>query len=141
MPLEASAAIPPTSGALRITSTEGLAPDQPPSAPPSQPDPEPEPKPERRTHPMPEPSTNGRTTERGGIDALIAEAEQMRMLLADASARLSRLLTSLKQHRRHAGRAGGRVLAAADEPGQVSGPGCAVQEAPCRLLGQAAGLN
>ncbi len=51
---------------------------------------------------MPESSTNGRPPERGGIDALIAEGEQLRTLLADAQARLSRLLSSLKQHRRHA---------------------------------------
>jgi hypothetical protein len=49
---------------------------------------------------MPEPSTNGRPP--AGIDALLAEAEQLRLLLNDASARLGRLLSALKQHRRQA---------------------------------------
>jgi hypothetical protein len=100
MPLEAGAAIPPTPGTLRISSADGPAPDPDPTVPPRQPDPDPKPERERRSDPMPEPSTNGRPP--AGIDALLAEAEQLRMLLADASARLGRLLAALKQHRRQA---------------------------------------
>src|SRR5262249_59959501 len=48
MPLEASASIPPTAGALRISSADGPAPDPDPSVPPAQPEPDPKPEPERR---------------------------------------------------------------------------------------------
>ena len=48
--------------------------------------------------------TSGTTTagqERGGtIIDLIAEAEELRTVMLDASARLTRLLSGLKQHRR-----------------------------------------
>ena len=47
------------------------------------------------THP------NGDRSERGqSIVELIAEAEELRNVMMDASARLSRLLSGLKQHRR-----------------------------------------
>ena len=61
---------------------------------------------------MPAPQPNGRDTngtpetdaarqERGGsILDLIAEAEELRTVMLDASTRLSRLLSGLKQHRR-----------------------------------------
>ena len=61
---------------------------------------------------MPVPTTNGHATngshetvadrsERGqSIMELIAEAEELRTVVLDASARLSRLLAGLKQHRR-----------------------------------------
>jgi hypothetical protein len=100
VPLSPESAIPPTADAVRIESVANLK-----SV--SQ-----EPSPPRRTNPMPTPTTNGHATngahgtgaersERSpGIVDLIAEAEELRTVMVDASARLSRLLSGLKQHRR-----------------------------------------
>src|SRR5262249_43547421 len=84
MPLGKEAAIPPRPAALRIASG-----DEPP--------PKPRPHPERRTPPMPAPPPNGRPPdparaaqppERGsGLADLIAEAEALRALLAEAATR------------------------------------------------------
>ena len=58
---------------------------------------------------MPPPPGNGRPPDdrapperNGGIGELIAEAEALRNLLSDASARSARLVAALKQHRRQA---------------------------------------
>ena len=58
---------------------------------------------------MPPPSGNGHPSDdrtpperNGGIGELIAEAEALRNLLSDASARSARLVAALKQHRRQA---------------------------------------
>ncbi len=58
---------------------------------------------------MPPPSHNGHSTEHrvpvasdriGGIDELLSEAESLRQSLIEASARATRLVAALKQHRR-----------------------------------------
>jgi hypothetical protein len=96
MPQEAKGAIPPDGNALRIASADDPIPTPPTASP----------EPERRISPMPDP-TNGRTPanpspERGGINDLINEAEELRTLLNDATIRVGRLLAALKQHRRQA---------------------------------------
>jgi hypothetical protein len=50
--------------------------------------------PERRLSPGP--------PEPGGVNDLVAEAEALRHLLAEAAARAGRLVAALKQHRREA---------------------------------------
>jgi hypothetical protein len=97
MPLDPKAALPPRADALRL---------QPEVAPPTAPSS----RSERRT-PMPPPVTNnhppdpeqrnGTAPERWGIDEIIAEAEALRSLLQDAAGRTARLLTVIKQQRRH----------------------------------------
>jgi hypothetical protein len=99
MPLDKEAAIPPGPDALRIASGEGAPPEPPPQ-------------PERRDTAMPAPPPNGRPTDParpaqppergGGLADLIAEAEALRALLAEATARNARLLAALKQHRKQA---------------------------------------
>jgi hypothetical protein len=100
MPLDRTAAIPPGPGTRRIPSVTG---------PPPPPMPEPEMKrsidsmPTPQAHgPVPDPSrANGSTEpERWGIAQVIAEAEALRGLLHDASARTARLLAALKHQRR-----------------------------------------
>lgn len=54
------------------------------------------------TPPNPDPERrNGTPPERWSIDDIIAEAEALRSLLQDATGRIARLLTVLKQQRRH----------------------------------------
>ena len=48
----------------------------------------------------PEPTRPLDSPERGSINELIAEAEELRTILSDASARTTRLLAALKQQRR-----------------------------------------
>ena len=99
MPLNPDSALPPTHDAIRISST--IASTQHPQ----------EPSPPRRNTIMPLPTNNGHASNatpdssgRGersvAITDLIAEAEELRTVLADASGRLARLLSGLKQHRR-----------------------------------------
>jgi hypothetical protein len=104
MPLDN--ALLPVADAVRIVSGESL-----PVAVRSQPKPEPS----RREEPMPRPQTNGEDSRNGpaGVPAsspaaseaeppdLLVEAEALRALLHDAQLRLNRLLSSLKQQRRH----------------------------------------
>ena len=97
MPLDAKTAVEAGENTLRLNSVEtaALSPDEP------QP---------RRRIPMAPPSGNGHPPEdrlppvppdRGaGINDLISEAENVRNMLADATARLARLVSALKQHRR-----------------------------------------
>ena len=97
MPLNPEKALPPTSDAIRISST--IASTQHPQ----------EPSPARRNTIMPIPPSNGHASNatpdspgRGersvAITDLITEAEELRTVLADASSRLTRLLSGLKQH-------------------------------------------
>ena len=99
MPLNPEKALPPTSDAIRISST--IASAQHPQ----------EPSPPRRNTIMSIPPSNGHASNgtpeslgRGersvAITDLITEAEELRTVLADASGRLTRLLSGLKQHRR-----------------------------------------
>jgi hypothetical protein len=100
VPLNPESAIPPTADAIRIESAANLkAVSQDPS-------------PSRRPKAMPTPTTNGHATngsplpsagrsERGqSIVDLITETEELRTVVLDASVRLARLLSGLKQHRR-----------------------------------------
>jgi hypothetical protein len=99
--LSAETAIPAAAVANRLESAAGTQ-----TAPQ-------EPQPERRTKPMPASTTNGhanngnntngdrdRTERSPAVAELITEAEELRTVLADASARLSRLLSGLKANRR-----------------------------------------
>ena len=95
MPLDKSAVIPPGQDVRRLLPAEDVPP------------PPPEPSPERRRTPMPPPPGNGHLSDdrppperNGGIGELIAEAEALRNLLSEASARSARLVAALKQHRR-----------------------------------------
>ena len=100
MPLSSELAIPPTPAAVRV---ESVASNEPVSQEPFAP---------RRMKTMPAPTTNNHATngspnsnpdrsERSlGIVELIAEAEELRTVLSDASMRVARLLSALKQHRR-----------------------------------------
>src|SRR5207302_1966915 len=98
VPLSEESAIPPFADAVRIDSAG-------PIAEPSQ-----QPSPPRRMNIMPSPQPNGHTNGTHDVPArgerpvalmdLIAEAEELRTALADASTRLGRLLSGLKQHRR-----------------------------------------
>jgi hypothetical protein len=98
MPLEQTAALPPGPDLRRIGSADGLPPPL-------------SPEPERTAAPMPAPQANGPTPdpsrsngttdpERWGIAQVIEEAETLRGLLHDASARTARLLAALKHQRR-----------------------------------------
>ena len=97
VPLDQSAAIPPKDDATRIDSINNT-------------ETTPEPTQRRMTMPAQQPNghgTNGTSEtdaarqERGGsIVELITEAEELRTVMLDASARLTRLLSGLKQHRR-----------------------------------------
>src|SRR5262249_4029694 len=96
MPLDATAALPPTPDALRIMSAEDAQP-----MPPT---------PTERSNglmPAPQPNhtpdngqANGTEPDRMGLADAIAEAEALRALLHDASARTARLLAALKHQRR-----------------------------------------
>lgn len=101
MPLAKDGAVPPSDDSLRITST-GKAPKPSPTHK------------QRRISPMPTPSTNGSknghvTTPRANgeekqkpatsINGLMEEANELRLVLKDAHARVTRLLNGLKQHR------------------------------------------
>ncbi len=104
MPLDN--ALLPAADAVRIVSGESL-----PVALRTQPKPEPS----RRQEPMPRPQTNGEEPRHGpaGVPAPslpaseaeppdpLGEAEALRALLHDAQLRLNRLLSALKQQRRH----------------------------------------
>ncbi len=104
MPLDN--ALLPVADAVRIVSGESL-----PVAIHTQPKPEPS----RRQEPMPRPQTNGEEPRHGpaGVPAPslpaseaeppdpLGEAEALRALLHDAQLRLNRLLSALKQQRRH----------------------------------------
>jgi hypothetical protein len=99
MPLSKEGIIPPSNDVVRIRSQED---EQPQSSSPVQ----------RRIKTMPPQQPNGHSanhtsdvnnapSERGlSIADLLNEAEEMRTVLLDASARLSRLINGLKQHRR-----------------------------------------
>jgi hypothetical protein len=96
MPLDKSEVISPGKDVERLLSAEDVPP--PPADLPTQ----------RRRTLMPPPPGNGHSSddrtppERGGFGDLLAEAEALRNLLADASARSARLVATLKQHRRQA---------------------------------------
>jgi hypothetical protein len=97
MPLDKSDVIPPGQDVQRLLSAEGVPP--PPDDIPTQ----------RRRTLMPPPSGNGHPSddrappERGnGFGELLAEAEALRALLAEAAARSARLVATLRQHRRQA---------------------------------------
>jgi hypothetical protein len=98
VPLDPASCVPPAADVRRLPSAEG---------PPQTTAPEPE----RREDPMPAPRPNGQPPENGrpkggteperwGISEVIAEAEALRGLLHDASARTARLLAALKHQRR-----------------------------------------
>jgi hypothetical protein len=103
MPLEERGVIPPNKSAICISSASPFEVPRVPSVP-SEPL-----NPGRPVMPAPNPnghSANGSSetavTREGGpsIGELFAEGEELRNLLQDASVRLSRLLSGLKQHRR-----------------------------------------
>jgi hypothetical protein len=96
MALDKSGVVPPGKDVQRIPSAEDV---RPPDDTPTH----------RRRTAMPAPSGNGPLNDdrpppdrNGGFGELIAEAEALRNLLADASARSARLVATLKQHRRQA---------------------------------------
>jgi hypothetical protein len=97
MPLDKSDVVPPGQDVQRLVSAEGVPP--PPDDIPTQ----------RRRTAMPPPSGNGHPSDDrappergGGFGELLAEAEALRALLSEAAARSTRLVATLKQHRRQA---------------------------------------
>ncbi len=96
MPLNPEVAIAPSKDMIRINSA-GVS--QTVSKPPTA---------QRRPNPMPAPHSNGHATDDGAersdrgqnIVDLIADAEELRSLIADFSSRAARLVSALKQHRR-----------------------------------------
>jgi hypothetical protein len=97
MALDRSAIVPPGEDVQRLVSAEDVPP--PPADIPTQ----------RRRTDMPPPSGNGHAPDdrvpperNAGIGELIAEAEALRNVLSEASARSARLVAALRQHRRQA---------------------------------------
>jgi hypothetical protein len=69
--------------------------------PPTRPDRNGAPAPPRPARPQPSPEPAPPPAEPAGLEELIGEAEAVRATLAEAHARLGRLLAALKQQRRH----------------------------------------
>jgi hypothetical protein len=106
MPLDN--AVPPSPDAVRLASASANGQDPPAADHPQsprrrEPVPPPEPDPPRRPcngaahHPA---SPTQELAQPPGLDELIAEAEEVRLALGEAHARLGRLLAALKHHRR-----------------------------------------